>query len=110
MVCLCVCYVIACFFSYSFIFVVAASERDGCVLSSFCVVVVGFFLLFFPRGKGYFILHVGGVRDSCSACQSLTYVSILEAYINFEGECEGLAVSKNIYYCICPKYIFTNCL
>ena len=43
---------IACFFSYSFIFVVAVSGRGG-VLSSFCVAV---FLLFFPRAKGYFIL------------------------------------------------------
>ena len=93
LICLCVSYVIACFFSYSFIFVVPASGRDGSVLSSFCVV----FLLFFPRGKGYFILHVGGVRDSSSAGQSLTYVSILEAYISFKGECNGLAVSKNHY-------------
>ena len=61
---------IACFFSYSFIFVVAASGREGCVLSSFCVCV--FFLLSFCRGKGYFILRVGGVRDSSSAGQSLT--------------------------------------
>ena len=59
---------IACFFSYSFIFVVAASGREGCVLSSFCVS----FLLSFCRGKGYFILRVGGVRDSSSAGQSLT--------------------------------------
>ena len=55
LVCLCVCYVTACFFSYSFIFVVASSGREGCVLSSFCVVL---FLLSFPWGKGYFILHV----------------------------------------------------
>ena len=52
-----------------------------CLLSSFCVVV--FLLLFFLRGKGYFNLYVGGVRDSFSAGQSMTYVSILEAYISF---------------------------
>ena len=79
---------------YSFIFVVAANGREGCALSSFCVVV---FLLFFPRGKGDFILHVSGVRDSSSAGQGLTYVSILEAYISFEGGCKGLSVSKNHY-------------
>ena len=83
-----------CFFSYSFIFVFAAGGREGCVLSFFCVV---FFLLFFPRGEGYFILQVGGVRDSSSAGQRLTYVSILEAYISFEGGLEGLAVNKNHY-------------
>ena len=46
---------IVCFFSYSFIYL--------------CVV---FILLFFPRGKDYFILHVVEVRDSSSAGQSLT--------------------------------------
>ena len=85
---------IACFFSYSFIFVITAGGKEGGVLSSFCVVV---FLIFFPRWKGYFILHVGGVRDRSSAGQSLTYVSILEAYISFEGECKGLPVIKNHY-------------
>ena len=74
---------IACFFSYSFIFAVAASGREGCVLSSFCVLFLC--LLFFPRRKDYFILHVGGVMVSSSAGQSLTYVSILETYISFEG-------------------------
>ena len=48
-----------------------------------------FFLLFFLRGKGYFILHVGGVVNSSSADQSLKYVSILEAYISFEGRVQG---------------------
>ena len=80
--------------------VVATSGRKGCVLSSFSVCVC-FFCLFvfffvtFPRRKGYFILHVGGVMDSSSAGQGLTYVSILEAYISFEGGYKGLAVSKN---------------
>ena len=97
-------YVTACFFSYSFIFVVAASGgAEGCVLlcilcTDLCVLfpfALMFFSLFFPRGKGYFILHFGRVRDSSSAGQSLTFVSILEAYISFEGGCEGVAVSKN---------------
>ena len=51
-----------------FFFVVAASWREGCVHSSCCV----FFLLSLCRGKGYFILRVGGVRDSSSAGQGLT--------------------------------------
>ena len=78
---------IPCFFSYSFNFVVAASGREGFVLSSFWF--SSFLLLFFPTRKGYFILHVGGVMDSSSASQSLTYVSILEAYISFEGRVQG---------------------
>ena len=40
---------------------------------------------------------MGGVRDSSSTGQSLTYVSILEAYISFEGGWKGLGVSKNDY-------------
>ena len=72
-------------------FVVAASGREGCVLSSFCFVFF-FFLLSFCRGKGYFILGVDEVRDSSSAGQSLTYVSIVETDISFEGGCKGLAV------------------
>ena len=58
LVCLCVCYVIGCFFRYSFIFVVAASGREGCVLNSFCVVVVFYFsfigerLFYFACGWG----------------------------------------------------------
>ena len=56
----------------------------------YLVPFVGFFLLpIFPRRKGYFILHVGEVMDSSSAGQSLTYVSILEAYISFEGRVQG---------------------
>ena len=38
-----------------------------------------FFFLFFTflcRGKGYFNLLVGGVRDSSSAGQSMTYIYI----------------------------------
>ena len=37
-----------------------------------CFFVFFYFLLSFCRGKGYFILCVGGVRDSSSAGQSLT--------------------------------------
>ena len=94
LLCLCDCYVIACSFSFSFIFTIASSGREGCALSSFCIVV---FLLFSPRGKGYFILHVVGVRNSSSAGQSLSYISILEAYISFEGGRECLAVNQNHY-------------
>ena len=57
--------------------------------------VLLFFLLFFPRWRGCFVLHVGGVGDSSSAGQSLTYVSIFGTYISFEGGRKGLAVSKN---------------
>ena len=55
---------------------------------------------------------MGQVRDSSSAGQSFTFVSILESYIiSFEGGCKGLAVNKNhFYYCIYPSYIFTNYL
>ena len=60
------------FFTNSFFFVVAASGTEGFVLSSFCVCGSFFFLLSICRGKGYFILHVGGVRDSSFAGQSLT--------------------------------------
>ena len=70
--CLCVCYVVACFFSFSFIFVVTASGKRRCVLSSFCNVFF-FFLLFFSRGTGYFILHAGGLGNSFSTGQRLTY-------------------------------------
>ena len=71
--------------------------------------VLLFFLLFFPRGEGCFILHVGGVRDSSSAGQSLTYVSILEAYISFEESARvWLELKIIICYCIYPNYIFTN--
>ena len=48
-----------------------------------------FLLLSFPRRKGYFILHMSGVMDSSCPDQSLTYVSIIEAYISFEGGCKG---------------------
>ena len=74
---------IACFFSYSFTFVVSASGREGCVL------LWVFLLLFFSRRKSYFILHVGRVMDLSSAGQSLRYVSILEACISFEGRLQG---------------------
>ena len=90
---LCVCYVIVCFCSYSFIFEVAASGREGYVLSSFYVAV---FFYFFSYGKRLFYF-VGWVRDSSCAGQSPSYVSILEAYISFEGGCKGLAVNKNHY-------------
>ena len=78
----------------------------------YLVPFVGFFfflLPIFPRRKGYFILHAGEVMDSSSAGQSLTYVSILEAYIILlRGGCKGLAVSKNHYLLlyICQLYFY----
>ena len=56
------------------------------------VLFLSFFLLLFPRGKGYFNLLE--VRDSSSTVPSMTYVSILEAYNSFDGGCEGLGISK----------------
>ena len=56
--------------------------------------VLFLFLLFFPRGKGYFNLLVGGVRNSSCAGQSMTDVFISEAYISYGGGWEGLGVSK----------------
>ena len=71
------------------------------------------FLLFSPWGEGYFNMLVGRMKDSSSAGQSMTYISILEAYICFREEWEVLGVSMKsvfiiLYYCIYPKYIFTN--
>ena len=39
----------------------------------------------FCRGNGYFNSLVGRVRDSSSAGQSMTYVSVLGAYSSFVG-------------------------
>ena len=47
------------------------------------------FLLFFSLGKGYFNSLVCRVRDSSSAGQRMTYVSILVAYNSFLGGCEN---------------------
>ena len=63
-------------------FQIAVSGREGLVLSSFCL---SFFLLFFARGNGYFNSLVGWVKDSSSAGQSMTYVSVLGAYSSFVG-------------------------
>ena len=67
-----------------------------------------FFHFSFLGGKVtlYFILYFGGVRDSSSAGQSLTFVSILEACISFEGGCEGVAVSKNHYLLLYISQIY----
>ena len=61
-----------------------------------------FFLPFFPRGKGYFNLLVGGMRGSSSADQIMTqvFISILEVYISFGGRCEVLGVSKESFFII----------
>ena len=74
-------------------------------------------LAFFPRDGGYFNWVLGGVRDSCSAGESKTYVFDLEAYNSFGGGCKALVVSKKVifYYCTYSKYIsaiicdFTYC-
>ena len=77
------CYFFACFLSL-FFFVVLAIEREEWWLVFFCV--VSFFTLhFFPRGKGYFNLLVGGVMDLSSAAQSMSYFSTLEAFITVGG-------------------------
>ena len=60
----------------------------------YLVPFVLFFFFYFSFLGGKVILHVGGVRDSSSSGQSLTYISILEASINFEGGCKGLAVIR----------------
>ena len=62
-----------------------------------------FFLLFFSRGKGYLNFLVGRERDSCSAGQSMTYISFLEAYNSFVGEWEDLDASKKSFIIV---YIF----
>ena len=43
------------------------------------------FLLFFCREKGYFNSLVGRVKDSSSAGQSMTYVSVLGTLVLWEG-------------------------
>ena len=67
------------------------------------VVVVSYFSLL--GGK---VMLVGRMKDSSSAGQSMTYISVLEAYICFRGGWEVLGVSKKsvfiiLYYCIIPN-------
>ena len=70
MFCVCLC---SGFLVIYYFFVVAASWREVHVFGSFCFSVSFlFFLISFCSGKSYFILHVGRVRDSSSAGQSLT--------------------------------------
>ena len=72
-------------------------------------IVLFLFFLFFTflsLEKRLFYLLVGRVRDSSSAGQSVTYISILEANNRFGGGGEGLG----LYYCIYLKYIFTHFL
>ena len=66
---------------------------------------------FFSRGKGYFNFLVGRVNDACSAGQSMSYVSILEAYNSFVGRWQGMDVSKKSFVIVyIPVYFFTNYL
>ena len=67
------------------VFLIATSGRQGFVFSSFCLICFVYFLLFFSRGKGYFNSLVSRVRDSSSAGQRMTYVSVFGAYNNFMG-------------------------
>ena len=82
---------VTCFLvSLASFFVIAASGSEGWVLSFFCVVSF-VFIVFFPRGEGYFNLLVGGAKNSSSAGQSMRHASILEAYISF-GKVERVCV------------------
>ena len=70
---------------FQLFFLIATSGREGFVFSSFCLICFVYFLLFFSRGKGYFNSLVSRVRDSSSAGQRMTYVSVFGAYNNFMG-------------------------
>ena len=72
-------YVFHCFFQLFFI--IAASGREGFVLSSFCLL----------QGEWLFFNSlVFRVKDSSSAGQSMTYASFLGAYNSFVGGWEDL--------------------
>ena len=103
-----VCYVFACFFSHFFIFAVAASEREGWVLSFCCIVSFRFlfFFLFFTFIEKKVILSACGVRGLFSVGQSVTYISILEAHIKFGGGWQGLSISKKSFIIVCISNIF----
>ena len=72
------------------------------MLCFFCL----FLLIFFPRGKGYFNLLVGWVRDSSCAGQRMACISILEACISFRGAWKGLCVSKKSFIIVYIPNIF----
>ena len=48
----------ACFFSYSFIFVVAPSGREGFVLSSFCAFFFFFFGTFLSKEERLILVYM----------------------------------------------------
>ena len=86
-----VCFLVSLYVSYEcpcflfwLFFQIAASGREGFLLSSFCL-ICSFILLFFSRGEGYFNSLLGRLRDSSCAGQSMRYVSVLGAYNNFVG-------------------------
>ena len=81
------------FFLLLFFFFVCLFVSWFPFVCSFCLVC----FFFFSRWKGYFNFLVGRVNDSCSAGQSMSYVSILEAYNSFVGRWEGLDVSKKSF-------------
>ena len=94
--------------SYFSFFLIAASGKEGSVLSSFCVVFFSFLfhVLSFPGGKVVcFNVLVGRVRDSCSAGQTMTYV-FLHAYKSFVTGWEGLDVSKKSFIIAYPNIFF----
>ena len=86
-----VCFLVSLYVSYEFpclfscfgcFFKLLLVGRRGLYLVPF---VFFFFWLFFSRGKGYFNSLVVRVRNSSSAGQSMTYISVLGAYSSFTG-------------------------
>ena len=66
-----------------------------------------FLFFYFSRGKVYFNSLVGRLRDSSSAGQGMTYVSVLEAYNRFLWECGRiLDVSKKSFIVYIPNIFF----
>ena len=85
-------------------FQIAVSGREG---FSTQFLLSFFFLLFFSRRNGYFNSLVGWVKDSSSAGQSMTYVSVLGAYSSFVGF--GWIKNYLLLY-LSRMYFFTNYL
>ena len=97
-------YEFPCFFSCLVVFS-NCCQRKGRVSTQFLLPF--FFLLFFSRRNGYFNSLVGWVKDSSSAGQSMTYVSVLGAYSSFVGF--GCIKNYLLLY-ISRMYFFTNYL
>ena len=97
-------YEFPCFFSCLVVFS-NCCQRKGRVSTQFLLSF--FFLLFFSRRNGYFNSLVGWVKDSSSAGQSMTYVSVLGAYSSFVGF--GWIKNYLLLY-LSRMYFFTNYL